>query len=115
MPKKKVQTKPIACAFRDQGCDKVNTVMDDLATTKQELKTQGEAIKRIEDRCENMDNNIDKIADKLMGNSREGVCDRLTRIEGKAKFNNWFSLLIISGMVMALIAAIISHLSDKGV
>ena len=99
------------CPLQTKGCDKINQVTSDMSEAKDELKKQGERQIRMDEKIDNMGNNLYEIKVALKGNGREGLCDRVTRVEGKTKFNMWFSLLIIGGIVTALIIIGLTHLS----
>lgn len=102
------------CSLQAKGCDKISQVMKDMGEAKDELKSQGETMVRIDQKITGMSEDIVEIKGYLKGNGREGLCDRVTRVEGKTKFNTWFALLIIGGIVTALIITGFSFLSKAG-
>ena len=99
------------CPLQAKGCDKINQVTSDMSEAKEELKEQGKTIASMDQKINGIGADVSEIKIALKGNGREGLCDRVTRVEGKSKFNMWFSLLIIGGIVTALIIIGLTHLS----
>ena len=93
------------CPLQEIGCKKVQEVGESI-------KEQGKAIIRIEATGDATREDMSEIKRALLGNGREGLCDRVTRVEGKTKFNMWFSLLVIGAVFTALIVVIVNNLGQ---
>ena len=89
------------CPLQAKGCDKVNNVENDMKEVKTELINQSKTISRIDLSTSGMNTTLKDIKKHLIGNGREGLFDRVTRVEGKTKFTMWFCLLIIAGIILA--------------
>lgn len=109
MPEEEKRKSIEFCPLQREGCDRINQVTSDMTEAKEELKEQGKTIASMDQKINGIVSNISDIKIALKGNGREGLCDRVTRVEGKTKFNMWFSLLIIGGIVTALIVVGLSH------
>ena len=112
MPKKAAEKKPEFCPLQVDGCSKVKQVDHNMTEARKELKEQGERIIKMDTKIDGITGDLSTIKTHLVGNGREGICDRVTRVEGKCKFTMWFSLLIIGAIVTALIIIGVNHFAN---
>jgi len=101
------------CPLQEVGCKKVQEVVGGMKETNEAIIAQGKAMASLEtgfgEFKDDVREDLGTIKTALLGNGREGLCDRVTRVEGKAKFSVWFAYLIISASFVAAIGVIISH------